>query len=265
MQYVAAIISGLLKKKLIMFLHGGNLPVYTQKHPKTVHRLFKMADFIASPSEYLAVFGRSIGYNVTVIPNVIELDDYNFIPREKLAPKLFWMRNFHPTWNPMMAIRVVDVLIKEYPDIKLVMAGPDKGFRVECEGLVKELNLGNHISFPGFLDKEQKKYYFDNNDIYLNTNIVDNTPLALIEASASGMPVITTEVGGIPYIFKNEDNALLVESDNVQQMADAVKRLIDNPELAAKLSSNGRQFALSYSWESVRENWEAVFDKLIVN
>jgi len=262
-QYVVAMLAKLTGKKLIMFLHGGNLPVYSKEHPNTVKRLFKMADFIGAPSEYLAGFARNLGFKVSVIPNVIEMSDYNYIYREKVAPKLFWMRNFHPTWNPLMAIRVVDVLIKDYPDITLVMGGPDKGFRAECETLVKELNVRDHVSFPGFLDKEQKRKCFDNADIYLNTNKIDNTPLALIEASASGLPIVSTNVGGIPFLFKDSENAMLVESDDAVQMAGAVKRLIETPELANRLSENGRQFALTYSWENVMGQWKAVFDQLL--
>ncbi len=263
-QYAVAIMAKLTGKKLIMFLHGGNLPVYSKEHPNTVNRLFKMADFIGAPSEYLAGFARNLGFKVSVIPNVIEMSDYNYIQREKVGPKLFWMRNFHPIWNPLMAIRVVDILKKDYPDIKLVMGGPDKGFRAECENLAKKLNLENNISFPGFLDKENKRQCFDKADIYLNTNKIDNTPLALIEASASGLPIVSTNVGGVPFLFSDGQNALLVESDNAQQMAEAVKRLIENPGLAQKLSESGRNFALTYSWDNVREQWKAVFDKLLI-
>jgi glycosyltransferase involved in cell wall biosynthesis len=94
--------------------------------------------------------------------------------------------------------------------------------------------------------------------VFLNTNRVDNAPVSVLEAAACGLPVVSTEVGGIPYLLRNEEQALLVPEGNAEAMAGAVRRLLDQPALAARLSAAGRQVAERSAWERVRPAWEEV-------
>lgn len=96
-------------------------------------------------------------------------------------------------------------------------------------------------------------------DIFINTNHIDNTPVAILEACAMGIPVVSTNVGGIPDLLHNGETGLLVPDGDVELMSRAIQRLLKDPELVSKLSRNGRELAMNSSWERVRPQWEKVF------
>jgi glycosyltransferase involved in cell wall biosynthesis len=97
---------------------------------------------------------------------------------------------------------------------------------------------------------------FAESDIFLNTTNVDNTPVTVVEALASGLCVVTTSVGGIPYLVEDERDALLVAADDPRAMGDAVRRLLRAPTLAEQLSTQGRQNALARDWSLLLPRWE---------
>ncbi len=119
------------------------------------------------------------------------------------------------------------------------------------------------IDFVGFLDMAGKQVQMARSDIYLNTNRVDNMPVTVLEAGASGLPVVATDVGGIPFLLTHKDTALLVPSEDAEAMPQAIDRLIQRPELAGELSERGRQLAERSAWEAVLPQWEAVFAQVI--
>jgi glycosyltransferase involved in cell wall biosynthesis len=93
-------------------------------------------------------------------------------------------------------------------------------------------------------------------DIFLNTTNVDNTPVSIMEAMASGLCIVSTNVGGISYLLEHERDALLVPPDDPEAMAGAVRRLLTEPELAARLSNNARRKAEEFDWATVLPKWK---------
>src|SRR5262249_33430848 len=110
-------------KKIIMFLRGGAMPEFMARYPKWARRVLSRADVILAPSQFLARAILPYGFQARVIPNVIRLSAYPYRHRQKLKPRLFWMRSFHPVWNPEMAVRVLARLEASVPNATLVMAG----------------------------------------------------------------------------------------------------------------------------------------------
>ena len=100
-------------------------------------------------------------------------------------------------------------------------------------------------------------------DIFLNTTNVDNTPVSVIEAMACGLCIVSTNVGGIPYLLEDGVDALLVPPEDTQAMANAVKRILSDRQLAAALSANARKKAGAFSWEKVLPMWEALFHDIL--
>jgi glycosyltransferase involved in cell wall biosynthesis len=165
-------------------------------------------------------------------------------------------------YNPSMAVRVVARLRSTLPDASLVMAGEDKGMQAGVRQLAKELGLGSAVRFPGILDVAGKAREGKAADIFLITNHVDNMPVTAVEACAMGMPVVATAVGGIPYLLSDGDTGLLVADDSDEEMASAIQRLVNEPGLARRLSTNGRKLAERSSWEQILPLWERVFSEL---
>lgn len=246
-------------QRVVMWLHGGDMPKFMARFPRWTRRVLRRADVLVAPSLFLARAVEADGFQARVIPNVVDLKIYPYRHRRQVQPRLFWMRSFHPVWNPLMAVRVLSRLRRDVPDAKLVMAGKDKGLEAEVRLFAEKLKLNGAVRFPGFLNKPEKVCEGNAADIFINTNRVDNMPVSVIEACAMGLPVIATAVGGIPDLLTDGETALLVPDDNDEAMASAIKRLLLDAELAGRLSENGRRLAESSAWEKVRPQWEEVF------
>lgn len=260
----ASLLARQLGLKLILVLHGGALPEFAKRHSKWVQRVFIRAHQLIAPSPYLAEALRPLGFPIRIIPNAIDLKEYPYRLRTNLQPRLIWMRTFHEIYNPYMAIQVLAQLVPRFPDAQLSMAGQDKGMLQIVKKEVVKLGLEDRINFLGFLHNNDKKEAFARNDIFINTNRVDNTPVSMIEAAAFGLPIVSTNVGGIPYFFENEENALLVPDGDVKGMTGSILRLINDMALAARLSLNGRVLAEMVDWTSITKLWKQVFEETML-
>jgi glycosyltransferase involved in cell wall biosynthesis len=156
-----------------------------------------------------------------------------------------------------MAIDVIEKVISHYPKIELCMVGPENGFTVEdLKKYAKNKKI--NVIFTGKLSKAEWIELSKDFDIFINTTHFDNTPVSLIEALALGLPVVSTNVGGIPYLVKDRETAILVNDSDAQAMADAITELIKNPELAQKLAANGRKLAEQFDWHIVKNQWKEI-------
>ena len=259
---VASRLGRMFGLRIIMLLHGGAFPEFMSRHPRWARRVLDRADVIIAPSPFLARAVGRFGFACRIIPNVIDLPAYPFRRRAVLVPRIFWMRTFDPDYNPLMAIEVLSRIRASFPDARLVMGGPDKGLLAEARCRAAELGIGEAVSFPGFLDMAGKTREGAAADIFINTNHVDNMPVAVVEACAMGIPVVTTSVGGVPDLLCDGRTGLLVPDGDADAMAAAVLRLLEDPGLAATLSENGRRLAERSAWDAVRPEWEALFASL---
>jgi len=248
--------------KVVMVIHGGAFPDFTARYPDWVRRVLGRADAICTPSAFLQQAIGQYGFRADVIPNVIELQRYPYRQRSSLRPHLLWMRTFHPIYNPALAARAFARLYAVNPAARLVMAGQPKGEEQAIEQLVHDLGLAQAVRFAGFLDMAGKAREGMTADIFLNTNRIDNMPVSVVEACAMGLPVVSTNVGGIPCLLTEGETGLLVPDDDDEAMFNAICRLLNTPELAAKLSAQGRALAERSSWESVRRQWDDLFARL---
>jgi glycosyltransferase involved in cell wall biosynthesis len=237
-------------------------PAFVSIFPRWSARVFRRAFALVAPSGFLPRALKPFGWDVRVIPNPIDLSKYPFRAREFISPKLFWMRSFYPYYNPQMAVRTLTHLKNKYPDLSLVMAGKDKGLQATVTQLAAELGVTANMVFPGFLTETEKISQFARADVFINTNNVDNAPVSIVEAWAMGVPVISTSVGGISDLVDDGETGLLVPDDDDRAMAQAVDRLLESPELAKKLSTQGREQAERYTWDLVRCQWEILFAEI---
>jgi glycosyltransferase involved in cell wall biosynthesis len=259
------LVSWLIKsfgKPLILWLHGGDLPAFSSRHQYWTNRVLQRGDHIVSPTRYLVSNFRHLE-TISIIPNLIQIEDYLFKQRERLAPNVLWMRTFHDIYNPAMALDVLELLLPQHPGARLTMAGQDKGLLKFIQTDATRRGISDHLIFPGFLDTPAKQDQFANHDIFINTNHVDNMPVSVIEAAAFGLPIVATAVGGIPYLLEEGRTALLVNDGDASKMANAVDRLLQEPDLSATLSRNGRELALTCTWSQVKPKWEQVFSQVV--
>lgn len=260
---VVGILCNILKLPIIMILRGGSLPEFMRKNPRWTKKVLNRADVLVAPSEFLAKEIGDCGYEIPVITNIVDISRYPFRERSKIAPNLIWMRSYHSIYNPQMAVKVLGELCQSEPDATLTMAGNDKGLEGEVKALAEKLGLSGAVRFAGFLDLEKKLKEFSNADIYLNTNRVDNMPVSVVEARALGLPVVATNVGGLPYLIEDGENGFLSPSEDVSAMVKNIKKLLDDPELTKKISRSGRVSAERSAWTAVRPVWEKLIGEVL--
>ncbi len=239
----------------IPILHGAGLISRLKTSPKLCHKIFRNAEFNVAPSQYLYTAFKEHGYsNIKYIPNSIPLKKYPYEARKKVRPKLFWLRAFDEIFNPKLALQVLEVLLMKYPEATLCMVGPDKDGTLEkCREYALENKLS--VQFTGKLEKETWIDFSANYDIFINTTDIDNTPVSVIEAMALGLPVVSTNVGGLPFLIRNNEDGMLVPPNDAKAMAGAVDFLLSNPAKAELIRKQARAKAESFDWALVKNKW----------
>jgi L-malate glycosyltransferase len=260
---IASRIATLLGKNIVMVLHGGDLPSFIKKFPHWSSRVLKRANIIVTPSAYLREALLPYGFESQIIPNMLDMKKYIFRPRKSVQPRLLWMRTFYDYCHPELAVEVLEQLSMRYPNAILTMAGQDKGLLEPVRKLVNGKGLQNKVRFAGFLNDEGKQLEFGSHDIYLNTNRVDNMPIAVVEAAAFGLPIVAMSVGGIPHLLEDQETGLLTNFGDVRAMVDAVCRLVEQPDLAAHISGRAREMTERSAWENVFPLWDKIYRQVL--
>ncbi len=246
----------MFKIPYIPILHGGNLPERIQKNRKMSDFIFQNAKINIAPSNYLLEAFKMCSYEVQYIPNSIALENYPFTERTVVRPRLLYVRAFSQVYNPQMAIYVLHKVLKKYPDAKLCMVGPDKDGTLEkTKDLARQLGIENHVVFMGKMEKQAWIVLSKEYDIFINTTNFDNTPVSVMEAMALGLPVVSTNVGGIPYLVQDGKEAILVDPNDANAMAQKISLLIEHPSNAVKLAENARKKVESFDWKKVKTRW----------
>jgi glycosyltransferase involved in cell wall biosynthesis len=169
------------------------------------------------------------------------------------------MRSFDPGYDPEMAVEVVAALRPRWPDLSMVMAGWDEGYSEDVARHAASLGVADAITFLGFCETEEKIRRMTAADIFINTNRIDNAPVILMEASAAGLVVASTDVGGIGEIVAHGSSGFLSPVGDVQAMARSVERLLSEPDLVRSMSQAARARSLAYDWSRTSPMWEALF------
>lgn len=245
----------ILKLQYIPILHGGNLPGRLKKNPRICRMIFNNAYKNVSPSNYLMHHFKDANIKKLVyIPNSIEIENYPFKVRENIGPKLFWVRSFAKIYNPKMAVDVFNSIKRIFPDAKLCMVGPEKDGSLE-EAKKYASNLKLNVYFPGKLSKKEWIKLSEEYDLFLNTTHFDNMPVSVVEAMALGMPVISTNVGGIPFLLEDKITGVLVNDNDEKKMFEEIKNLTENSHFAKSVTHNARELAEKFDWETVKIAW----------
>ncbi len=262
---VASLMLKGIHKPFALTLHGGDLPIFSQRWPGRVSRLLSSASVVTTPSNYLQDKMKCFRSDIRIIPNALDMDGYPYRVRDCSVPELIWLRAFHEIYNPSLAPRILKILSDKFPDVHLTMIGPDKGdgSLQRTKQIAQALGVADKITYPGRIEKSQVPLRLQNGDVFINTTNIDNTPVSVIEAMACGLCVVSTNVGGLPYLLENEVDALLVPPNDSDAMAAAVQRILKEPGLAARLSYNARKKVEQFDWSVVLPQWKNLFLEIV--
>lgn len=249
---------------VIINYRGGNADAFLAGAPRYVVKMLAGVAGLVTPSGFLRDVFAKYGLKATIVSNVIDLT--RFKPRKmrlnEKAPHLIVTRNLEPIYDIPTALHAFAQVRESYPGARLTVAGT--GPELEpCRQLATSLGIDGAVIFAGRIDNDQIPELYASADLALNPSTVDNMPISILEAYASGVPVVTTNVGGIPYIATEEESALLVPPGDPGAMAAAVCRILGDQALAERLIGKGLDQATRYAWPAVRDQWFAVYREVL--
>jgi L-malate glycosyltransferase len=248
----AMLIARALGRPVVLNYRSGEAPDHLRRSAiarKTIARV----DLNVVPSRFLVDVFRTFGIRATVVPNIVDRNLFRYRERKPLRPRLVSTRNFDALYNVATTIRAFRIVQDCRPDatLTLVGGGPQEA---ELRALADDLQLRN-VTFVGRVKPGEIAGFYAANDIYIQSPNIDNMPTSVIEAFASGLPVISTEAGGVPAILTHEEHGLLAGLADYEALARHVLRLLDNPAYARALARAAHATTDACTWDAVREQW----------
>jgi len=249
--YPGVILLKLRRKHVILSARGGGAREFFKKYGKLLNPVFKRVDVITAPSGFLrdAVM-EAFNIEPLVVPNIIDLSQFKFRDRNPLRPNFIVTRSLEPIYNVKCVVKAFKKIHAQYPKARLGVVG-DGRERKEIQELVEDFGLANCVRFYGRVEYKKLPELYDEYDIFLNASNVDNLPGTILEAFACGLPVVSTNPGGIPYMVDDGVTGLLVPKEDCNALAEKAMQLLENQELASTLVKNARKECEKYSPENV--------------
>jgi len=219
----------------------------------------RMADVVTVPSGYLQDIFRDFGLETRIVHNLYE----SGLPAEpphrpnSHSPKIVMTRGLGHYYNVPCAVRAFQIVQRKYPQAQLVLAGRGNRER-QVRELVRRLSVPN-VTFLGQLSRTKIHELYRSADIMVNSSDVDNFPGSLLEAFLFGVPIATTEAGGIPYMVSHGVSARMVRVNDHEGLAREIVYLLEHPDVAEEHARAAQRSIGEYRWSAVRESW---FDAL---
>lgn len=244
---------------VVVNYRGGEAGRFLRRQVRLVRLSMRRATTLAVPSGFLESVFSGHGMPATVLPNIVDLA--RFHPRAEgrgAGAHIVVTRNLEPVYDNTSALHAFARVLQQRPDARMTMAGSGPQ-AAELQALARALGVAERVAFAGRLYREQVAELLRSADICLNPSLADNMPNSVLEAMASGVPVVSTRVGGVPYLVQHGRTALLVSPGQPQEMAKAMLRLLSDPALWHRLSAAGLAEVQRYSWDRVAPVLTAVY------
>ena len=247
----------LLKKRIVLTFHGGGAEGFFHRKEKFVKRYLTRTSANIVLSRFIGrVFDR-YGIPYTVIPNILVADGSTFRARTEIRPRFIGIRSLTDTYNIKCTLKAFDSVQKKYPDARLTLLGGGP-LKAELEQFVVEHHIPN-VTFVGQVPNTEISRYLDEADIMVSSPRFDNMPVSVLEGFRAGLLVISSNVGGVPYMIEDGRNGLLFENDNDRQMAEKMLVAVEDPDATRRMIANARQSLEDYKWETCREKLFALY------
>lgn len=246
----AILLGRLLGKTVLVTYKGGRAEPFFRQYPFAA-RILRLAHVVFVPSPYLkGVLHERAGIDPIVMPNILVMDvPSDAVPHEPDQPLVLVTRNFDTMYDIPTALGAFAVIQKTHPHACLSLFG-DGPLRGRLEEWVEEHGLRN-VSFHGNRPPEELAHAYARASLFLNPSTVDNTPNSIVEALAFGVPVVSTDVGGIPDLTEHGKAADLVPAGDPEEMARKALQLLADPRRRDEFRKAGLVIAARFSWSPV--------------
>jgi glycosyltransferase involved in cell wall biosynthesis len=246
---------------VVVNYRGGDAESFFARGFARVRPTLARTSAVIEPSGFLQAVFEKYGVAAAIVPNVVNLEAFHPADKPPAAPHLLITRNLEPIYDIETGLRAFAEVAQWHPDVRITVAGsgPD---REKLERLAQELGIARSVRFTGALENSDLPALYREASVALNSSLVDNFPISLLEAMASGVPIVTTRVGGIPYLVEEGSTALLVPPRAPSAMATAVLRLLEDRGLASRLRAAGLDAVQRYAWPRVRAELFEVYARV---
>jgi len=248
-------------KRVVLNYRSGEAEDHLRRWGRSVLAILRRADVLVVPSGYLVEVFSRVGLGARVVGNIVDLQQFAFRERKSLRPIFLSNRNLEVHYNVACVLRAFARIQRRRPEARLIVAG-DGSQRGALLRLASELGLHN-VEFVGRVTPARMPALYDTADVYLNAPDVDNMPASILEAFASGLPVVTTDAGGIPHIVRHDDTGLMVPRGDHEALAAAALRLLDDPVGAYRMTRRAREECRRYAPEVVAADWVRLYQGLM--
>jgi glycosyltransferase involved in cell wall biosynthesis len=259
----AVIVAKLLGRPVVLNYHSGEAPDHLRRSALARRVMRDWVDLNVVPSAFLRGVLSSFGIPALAVSNTINLQEFAYRVRGPLRPRILSTRNFEPIYNVAAVLRAFARVQARRPDATLTLVGSGSQEHA-LRALAAQLNL-RHVTFAGRVAPSEIHRYYAEADIYVQTPAIDNMPLSVLEAFASGMPVVSTGVGGVPAILTHGVHGLLAPADDDEAVAAHVMTLLESPGRAQQLAAAARETCTAYEWPVAREGWLAAYRSVAKN
>ena len=241
-----------LGRPVVLNYHSGEAPDHLRRS-RLARSALRMANGLVVPSSFLDAVFREHGLHPTVVPNTVDADRFAYRERTRLRPRILSTRNLAYPYHVSCSLKAFRVIQDRRPDASLTIVGTGSEER-ELAALATHLRLAN-VRFAGRVDPSEIHRYYADHDIYLQSPDIDNMPLSVLEAFASGLPVVSTDAGGVATLVQHGTHGLLAPVGNHQALAECVLTLLDHPEQARQMAAAAHRSCQDYVWSAVRPRW----------
>ena len=245
-------------KAVVVNYRGGEAEAFFAHAFSWVKPSLRKADAIVVPSGFLREIFSKRGFTSHIVPNIVNLERFAPGSRADGAPHILVARNLERLYDNTSALRAFALIRRQYPTARLTIAGSGPE-REALETLAGELGVADAVIFAGRVENSEMPALYQTVSIALNPSLADNMPISILEALASGVPVVSTDVGGVPFLVEHEKTALLVSPGDHEAMAEACLRLLAERGLAERLIAAGQMLAREFAWSQVRGKLFAVY------
>jgi glycosyltransferase involved in cell wall biosynthesis len=253
----AVIVARMLDRPVVLNYHSGEAPDHLRRSWTARLVMRHLVDLNVVPSQFLRDVLARFGIDARVVTNTVDRRMFPFRERHPLRPRLLSTRNLEPMYNVACVLRAFGIVQAHHPDAALTVVGFGSQ-EAELRRLAADLGL-RRVTFTGKVRPEDVARYHADADIYIQTPAIDNMPLSVLEAYASGLPVVSTNVGGVPAILTHGVHGLLAADDDDAAVAARVMDLLDAPDEARRMAAAAYESCALYDWTVAREGWLAAY------
>jgi glycosyltransferase involved in cell wall biosynthesis len=242
-------------KRILVNYHSGEAEDHLANWGALVHPWLSLADEIVVPSEYLrGVFARH-GYRTHAVPNLV--DPTRFVYRDRMPPRarLLSARNLEPHYRVDVTLEAFALLRERFPDATLTIAGDGS----ERSRLARRAASLGGVRLVGRVWPADMPALYAEADVFVNSSVIDNQPLSVLEAFAAGLPVVSTATGDIAALVRDGETGLVVPAGDPSAAAKAVITLLEYPVRALRMARRARSEVEAYTWSRVADQWAALY------